>query len=349
MRYFALGLLLWSLPLSVQAETKIEIGYHAPTDLFLLMDGVTGWYFNDSSYHTYWKDRFGWSAEDRRIAKRYKKYRDRTYDRSDQKKRSHLFATRLSVSSKADPLADHFINATSIRTALASLHKNTSARDAAMLRSFYAHFQPKWRRLLRESEAFVRQARSLDRDLKKLRTSAYLDRLSRFYKVDKELVLRVRLVWWPPIDRSSADFTGSTLFLRRHPQHHKQDTGWLGVIMHEVAHHLSAHQPLGQKQSLSKAFLDVCSVRTGSGNTLKILEEPLAVAWGQAAFVKYVLKKTPDPAQSWYSHTGVDVMGRLIWLHLDVMYETDATIADGIILDVARDCERLTSLKAGSP
>jgi len=346
MRYGLICLLLSSLPFSAQADTQIRIEYHAPSDLFQLMDGVTGWDFNDSSYRTYWKKRFGWSLEDRRIAKRYKKYRDRTYDKSDQKRRSHLFATRLSVSSKIDPLASHFTGATSISAALASLEKVASANDAAMLRGFYAHFQPKWRRLLRESEAFVRQARSLDRDLKKQRTNAYLDRLTRFYKVDKDLVFNVRFVWWPPIDRSSADISGQTLFLRRHPEHHKKDSGWLGVIMHEVAHHVSAHQSLNQKQTLSTAFLEVCSVKPKIGNTLKILEEPLAVAWGQAAFVKYVRRQSPDPAQSWYNHPFVDVMGRLTWLHLDAIYETDKTITDGIILDTAIDCERLIESQA---
>lgn len=342
MRCFLTCLLFLSLSFSGHAATKIEIEYHAPTDLFQLMDAATGWYFNDPAYHTYWKQQFGWSAEDRRIAKRYKRYRHRTYDKSDQKKRSHLFSSRLSVSSKIDPLANHFVNAATVGDALSSLEELGSAKDAAMLRSFYAHFRPSWQLLLKESSSFVQQARALDRDLKSLRLDTFLGRLANFYKVDKDLVFYVRFVWGPPIDRTRADIFGRTIFLHRHPVRHKDDTGWLGVIVHELAHHVSAHQSLSQKQGLSRDFLDICSVKTGLGNQLKVLEEPLAVAWGQAAFVKYGRKKRPDPANNWYSHPLIDVMGRLIWLHLDAIYKTDETITDGIILDVARDCKRLS-------
>jgi len=341
MRYCLLFLILSLLPPDATADTKIEIEYHAPTDLFQLMDAVTGWYFNDPSYRAYWKNRFGWSSDDRRISRRYKSYRNRTYDRSDQKNRSHIFATKLSTSQQLDPLAEHFVNAASIDEALSAFEDIASPRDAAMLRSFYDHFEENWRTLLRESAGFVGQAKTLDRELRQLQTDAYLNRLSSFFRVDEKLVFKARFVWWPPIDRTLADVSGQIFFLRRHPQKHKDSTGWLGVIMHEVAHHVSSQQTTSQKQTLSKAFLEVCPIKMGSGNTLKILEEPLAVAWGQAAFVKYVRNETPDPGSSWYSHPFVEIMGRLLWLHLDKAYETEETITDGILVDVAVDCERL--------
>lgn len=94
-----------------------------------------------------------------------------------------------------------------------------------------------------------------------------------------------------------------------------------------------------QKQALTRAFFERCPARADAAYDL--LEEPLAVAWGNAAFAKYGRGWPLDPAESWYWRALPDVMGRLLWPHVDALYGTDATIGDGLVDVAAGYCARL--------
>lgn len=250
MRHLLLSLLLLLLPSHASSGITIRAAYHPPADLFSLMDQTALWYpgFNDPAYRKAWSEQFGWSDEDEVLARRYKDYRKRTYGDPAQTDKGYraqqgIFAALSSYSPEADPLATHFIDAPTISDALSTLTAVASPEDARMLRSFYAHFEPKWRLLLIESEAFGSQVRALNDDLDGDRVDAYLARMSGFYRVDADLQFNVFFVWWPPIDRTLADIGGRTIFLRLNPIKHADKVGWAEIVMHETAHYLSAHQP----------------------------------------------------------------------------------------------------------
>lgn len=312
------------------------------------MDGVSLWYFNDPAYREAWTERFGWSGDDQAMAKRYKDYRDRTYndraetDKTYRAQQDGIFAARSSYSPKTDPLAEHFIASQTIPGALSSLETIASAEDAQMLRSFYEHFRPKWEILLKESEALVSQVTTLNDDLTDDQVDAYLVRMSGFYRVDTDLEFNALFVWWPPIDRTLADLSGQTIFLRLNPIKHADEGKWAEIVMHEAVHYISAHQPPEQKRALSEEFLKICPAKTE--NLYDLLEEPLAIAWGQAAFAKYGRGKPLDPSENWYRRPMPAMMGRLLWLNVDAIYETDATITDGLIRDAAGYCARLLDI-----
>ena len=347
MRFILIALLLAISGLPASAEIKVRAEYHAPTDLFALMDGVSGFLFNDPAYREYWTERFGWTREDQAITNRYNRYRDRTFNDQAQNNKAYraendgIFQARSSVSSDTDPLGEHFIASPSIAEALTNLENIASSDDAEMLRAFYSHFEPKWRAILEESAGYnVARAEALDQRLIGDRIDAYLERLTAFYGVEDDLEFKARYVWWPPINRSIADITGRTFFLRNHPENYPDQSGRAGIVMHEAVHYVSAHQPRAQKVALSEAFLEICPARV-RGTDYDLLEEPLATAWGDAAFNKYGRGEPLSPAKQWYRRALPDTMARLAWLHVDAIYNTDATINDGIVTEIAKHCAAL--------
>lgn len=144
-------------------------------------------------------------------------------------------------------------------------------------------------------------------------------------------------VWWPPLDRTAADISGRAFFIRSHPERHHNESGWSEIVMHEVTHYVSAHQAPEQKQALTKQFLDRCPADSRTG-FYDLLEEPIAVAWGNAAFAKYVRKQPLRYEDNWYWRPLAEVMGKLLWSYVDAVYDSDQTINDGLVPFAGEQC-----------
>lgn len=341
-------LLVVLLPQCASADITIRAQYHDPTNLFAIMDETAYWYpgFNNSEHRDAWAERFGWSNNDQAMADRYKHYRQRTFDDSDQtdadtrRQQDGIFVTRSSIAPEADPLAEHFFKSATIEGALSNLEAIMSADNANMLRTFYAHFRPKWQILLEESKAFVPQAHALNAELTNPDIASFLTRVGAFYRVDDDLEFTVRLVWWPPVRRTFAYAKGQTFLLYRHPEEHVGESDRADIAIHETVHYISAHQTPEQKRDLSDAYLDSCPV-TVAANQYDLLEEPLAIAWGQIAFTKYVRGDRLDLSKSLYNRALPDVLAKLFWLEIDAIYAADETITDGFIDRLAKHCAAL--------
>jgi hypothetical protein len=212
-----------------------------------------------------------------------------------------------------------------------------------MLRGFYAHFEPRWRQILAESVAFADRAATLGDELSGPEVRAYLRRVSDFYSVDIDREFNAFFVWWPPIGRTGADIGGRTFFIRSHPLRHAAEGGWSEIVMHEVIHYISAHQAPEQKQALTARYLETCPAQIDTGY-LQLLEEPLAVAFGNAAFAAFALGAPLAPQDNWYWMPTPSLMGRLLWDDVEQIYPTDATINDGIIDQAAEYCRKLLQI-----
>ena len=101
--------------------------------------------------------------------------------------------------------------AASVGAALASLEEMATPEDALLLRAFYNHFEPGWRKPLAERAAFADRAEAFRDELSGPRVSAYLRRVSDFFVVDIDRDFKAFFVWWPPIDRTGADVGGRVL------------------------------------------------------------------------------------------------------------------------------------------
>jgi hypothetical protein len=161
--------------------------------------------------------------------------------------------------------------------------------------------------------------------------------------VEIERDFNAYFVWWPPIDRTGADITGRTFFIRSHPVRHAEEGGWADIAMHEVIHYISAHQAPAQKQALTARFLETCPAQIDTG-FYQLLEEPLAVALGNAAFAAFARGQPLAPEDNWYWMPTPAILGRLLWDDVEKLYPTDATIEDGIVDQAASYCARLLQI-----
>ena len=334
--------LVRAAPLS--ATVSLKASYNETADLFSLMDNVSGWLpgFTDSAYREEWTRRFGWSQSDQEWADRYSEYRHRTYSDPSQgilpaTSPDGLFAPSAANTAKSDPLATFLLGQLSVTSALAQLRSVAAPADAAMLKGFYEHFAPKWRTILTESSTLAANAKVLHEQLNTPGAVAFVARVSRFYRVSVAGNFQALFVWSPPGPRSTAEVVAGRYFLIHVPPNQASSDNWDGVAMHELIHYISAHQPPEQKKMLTMQFLARCP-EANRPKALRLLEEPLAVAWGQAAYAKYARANPVNWNERWYAIPQVDLLGHLLWPTVDQLYNTDATIIDGIVDDAAKRC-----------
>lgn len=344
------ALLLFTAAVPVQPQVRLSVMYNDAADLFSLMDNVSGWLdgFTDPAYRSEWVQRFGWSAADQAWVVRYREYRLRTFVDDSQgldpaTSPDGIFAARSSNTAVSDPLAAFFMSQTNIRTALAGLDRSIAPKDAKMLRGFYAHFTPKWRVLLAESKPLVAKAAELDRTFDADRVTTFVARMSRFYGVAVDGRFTVFFTRFPPGKRSSAEVVAGEYVLLHSPPGADADMGWDMIVMHELAHYISARQSSQQKKALTARFFGRCQAPSAV-RRLWLLEEPLAVAWGQATYSAKVRDRPLDPKDNWYAIPWIDIVSRTIAPSLSAAYETNATIMDGIADEAADRCKDLTAI-----
>ena len=150
---------------------------------------------------------------------------------------------------------------------------------------------------------------------------------------------------FPSGTSSSAEVTaGRNVLLHSPTDWAVTDGDWDSIVMHELVHYISDRQPDDQKRRLSDRFLARCSIPE-QARRLWMLEEPLAVAIGQAAYSQEVLGEPLDPRSNWYSTPWIDLTGRTLVSSVLAALETGATIEQTTIVEEAADrCRSLTAI-----
>ena len=351
MRLLLLALVFLTAAAPVRAEVTLSVSYSETANLFSIMDNVSGWQegFTDPAYRAEWTKRFGWSAADQALADQYRDYRLRTMlddsqDLDPATSSNGIFASSTTNSVESDPLAAYLLGQPDIKTALKNLDKAMTAADAKLLRKFYAHFAPKWRILLAESQPLIDGAAQLNQVFDPAKINPFVERLSRFYNVKTDGGFTVFFTRYPPGPKSSAHVVAGRYFLLHSPSGTKiNPSDWDDVVMHELTHYISMRQPSQQKQALTKQFLAICPIPPGI-KPLWLLEEPLAVAWGQAAYSMKVRGRPLNPLSNWYTAPWIDNVSRTIAPSVIAGYDNAATINDGIVKEAANQCKNLTAI-----
>lgn len=346
-------LLLICGTMPANAKTTITVSYSAPADLYSIMDNVSGWLdgFVISAYREEWVRRFGWSADDQKWVDRYREYRTRTFlvdtpDPDPLTTPDGIFASRNENVAGADPLATYFLGRPTIENALATLGRFASPDDARMLKLFYRHFEPKWRILLSESPPLLAKARALQQHLDGAGTGSFVQRVGAFYRSRIDGEYKVFFVRYPPGKRSSAEPVGGNFILLHAPTAGAADEGdWDTIVMHELVHYISSRQPESQKRDLTKLFLSRCKLPDGA-KKLWLIEEPLAVAWGQTAYSAKVLSRPLDPSDNWYAIPWVNTVARTIAPSILKAYGGGGTLDSKIIDQAADRCNDLVAVAA---
>lgn len=343
-------LLALSTAFPAKAEVRLSISYSETANLFQITDNVALWLegFNDPRYRAEWITRFGWSDADQAWADRYAEYRRRTFSDPSQDQdvatSAHgLFPARVSIAAGTDPLADYLLDQPDVETALADLEAIMSKADARMLRRFYRHFEQKWRVLLDESAPLTSMATQLSGEMDAKEVDPFIRTISRFYGSEARGEFRVFFTRFPKGDGYSANIMSGNALLLNSPTDWTLDQGdWETIVAHEFAHYLSAQQSDAQKRALSDRFLKICPIPQGA-NRLWMIEEPLAVAVGQAAFSQMVLGETLDPRQNWYYVEWIDLVARTLAPSVVTAIAEGKTLEQSMIIEEAAErCRDLT-------
>ena len=348
-RILLLAIALLSISAPARAEVTVSVSYSETADLYSTMDNVSRWLegFTIPAYRDEWEQRFGWSASDQQWADRYAAFRRRMFIDDDgpldpRALPDGIFASREENTAGTDPLASYFLSQPDIAAALRHLKDAFPADDAKMLQGFYNHFEPGWRVLLSESSPLEARAADLQARLDGQNIAAFLARVNAFYRSDVDGPFTVLFTRRPPGRESSAEPLAGSFMLLHAPVAEEDTTYWDTIAIHELVHYISARQPQEQKQALTARFLDRCPLPVGA-KRLWLFEEPLAVAWGQAAYSAKVLGKPLRPDESWYAIPWVDIVSRTIAPAIIDGYDNDMHIED--VLDQTADrCNDLTAI-----
>ena len=346
-----LSLILCSVFLAqpVRAEVNVTVSYSEAADLYSTMDNVSGWLegYTWPEYRTEWSERFGWSAADQVWIDRYTEFRRRTFIedgrlRDPRNLPDGIFAPQGEGTSGSDPLAMYFLAQPNIKTALRNLDRAFTRSDARMLRGFYYHFASRWRVLLQDNEPLVNRANALQERMQNPEISHFIDTANAFYQSEVSGPFTVYFTRRPPGSESSAEPLAGNYILLHTSAEENEAEYWDTIVMHELVHFVSSRQRQEQKQTLTARFLNRCPLPKGA-KLLWLIEEPLAVAWGQAAYSAQVLHKPLDPLENWYGIPWVNIVSRTIAPTIITGYRSDLRIED--VIDQAADrCVDLTTI-----
>lgn len=335
-----------------KADLAFEVRHSQAMDVFILMDSVSDWRpgWTQKEYQTFWIDRFGpLSAEDQRFIDAYAAFRRRSYHDSEDALNDTaggpdgIFAKQSGLSATADPLAACFRSSTNAEAAISKLVAAFGQKDGDSLRGFYAHFQPKWQELLGSSQRLDRLAVGLQERLAAPAVAAYLDQAQRFYGTSVRGAYPVYVVWWPSPDFTAGKSRNGTLYLQINPLDLSEPAQLDSIILHEAAHFLSAHVAQSRKQELSRQFLHGCPIPENT-NFLAYLEEPLAIAVGNAGYAALVLHEPLESSKDWYSDPRSDLLAKLIWPEVLARLERSEAMPLETVLHVAAFCSQIRAV-----
>ncbi|MBT4760689.1 MAG: hypothetical protein HOO06_03230 [Bdellovibrionaceae bacterium] len=332
-----------ALSKTVNNSVKIDVLYSESADIFDLMDNVSNWWpgFTEVEYSKFWHKKFGIKKEDKLLFKKYTAIRQKYYHDPDQKPKSPLknrngfFSTLGSVN--ADPIAEAFYSSNSMQQGLKKLAQIINKKELQFFKKFYVHFKPNYSSLISKSpEQYSVAINKVRASLNKPGISEYFNNISQFYNIKSPLSYRVIYTWWPPLNRTNASPTGKYLVMRYNPSKH----GYLDdsdIVAHEIIHSISAQQKFKQKAELTNKFLNKCKVN-GLLKRYEILEEPLAVVFGQLIFNKKFEPKKFSLSSNLYRNMWVSSFARQIYLPLQKRFESGEKITDGFIEDASLIC-----------
>jgi hypothetical protein len=332
-----------------QGGLSLEVQHSPAMDLFVVMDSVSDWRpgWTQKEYQAFWTNRFGPpSRDDQEFLNEYAAFRRRTYHDPDESSSDTtagtdgIFAKRSGLIAGVDPLAVHFRSRADPEAAIATLPADFGVNDGRMLQGFYAHFRPEWEQVLAGTENLDRAAKALQDQVTGPAVSSYLDHVQRFYGVAVDGTYPVYIVWWPSADSTAGKARGGALYLQINPADRSGTAELTGIVFHEVAHFVSAHVEQTRKQNLSKEYLKNCAI-SPNANYLAYLEEPLAVAVGNAGYAHFVLHQPLDLSKDWYFDPRSDLLAKLIWPDVRSDLQAGRRMPLETIVETATFCGRI--------
>jgi hypothetical protein len=331
------------------AQIEIRVEYSKSADIFEFLDNVSNWWpgFTEEEYVKHWNRSVKSEPNDKGLFVKCARLREKYYNDPDQKEKDPLknkngfFSNSGSLD--ADPFADAFYSSNSLEEAFQKLEKLLSTQDMEFVKMFYEHFRSRSESLIvNDGKDFSGSIKLVNEKLKTSEITRYFEGVTKFYKVESGFKYRVLYTWWPPISRTNASPTGRYLIMRNHPIKHK-DRDDSDIVAHEIIHTISTGQSVAQKLKLTQEFLKSCPVQDKLKKLL-ILEEPMAVVFGQLIFVQKFNPNHFSTSENLYNNPWINTFSRLIFEPLKSRFEKGETINDGFIRDASKICVDLLAV-----
>lgn len=314
------------------------VSYREAANAFAIVDQISNWFPEklEPEYLAAWKARFGEPRLDGWVEVRKRNWHPGPEDESVLIGRAKL----------PDSLALAFYGEDKLDAALAKAETLIGAADTAVLRATFAQLRPQLDELLVESRAFGAIVPKLAAELDDPRASAFVDELTRFYRVGAIPQFKVEFVWFPPVDSSGASVVGDTLLLRYNPTKQLDDaTESADIALHEVTHFVSMHQSEEQKRALSKAFLAKCTKPPPDMQLARLFEEPMAVVH-QKMFLAQNAPQRFDRERPWYGDPYASVSAKMIYDSVAQAHAEHRVLDERIAFAAGRSCRELAAISA---
>ncbi len=317
-------------------EPFIKVVYREPANIFTIMDKTSLWnkVYCNKVYNDYWIDKIGLTKADQSIFKKYKKLRDKYFPIKDPEGPINLFVSIEFYD--RDVIGHAFYEAETMEEAYSKLSTFMTKEEVKFLREFYAQFEKRYAPLLEESKKLSALPKIFMADLNNKELDKYLKKVARFYNSRLGKKYTVLYTWFPLENQSAAFPEGEFMIMQCSPNMPIDRIPGADIVVHEIIHTISVHQPLEQKLQLSEIFL-----RKFKGldkfpgyDRLRILEEPLAVVFGQALYLK---KFKPELYQKekyqmiWYNYPWVSTMAQLLEPILEEAFDRGDVLSPDLI------------------
>ncbi|MBY0462263.1 MAG: hypothetical protein K2Q34_03675 [Alphaproteobacteria bacterium] len=323
----------------------IKIVYREPANIFNLMDNVSLWYkdFCKKEYNTYWKEKIGLTQKDQDIFRKYKKLRQKYYGHDAKKSKDSevLFTSIEGLGS--DHIGQVFYGAETMEEAYSKLSNFMTENEIKFLREFYAHFEKRYASILEESKKLVVPIKAFTSHLNDKKLDEYLRKITHFFNASLGKQYTVLYTWFPLKDESSAFPEGEFVVMQCAPDISVDRMPGPDIVLYSLIHNILAHQSLEQKQHLSEVFLKKFK-GLGKIERLKIMQEPLAVVFGQILYLKKfnpVLYQNQKYYMNWYNHVWVNVLAKLLAPLLEEAYDKGEIISSTLVETMSDIAEEL--------
>ncbi len=335
--------LVMGVSLKMGTDFSIKVAHKETANVFTVMDQASEWKkdFCKVSYKNYWREKYPLSKEDKNYFAQYKKLREKYFVNPESnvtdvtKAKSGLFVETEALTE--DPLGKIFYSSETLEEAFNKLSGLLTPDEVKFLQEFYQHFEKKYQPILEESKKLVKVAKDFSAPMQDQKLVSYLKKVALFYQSKLGENYTVLYVWAPLGKETNAFPVGDFLIMQCHPDTPIEKVPGPDVIVHEIIHTISARQSQEQKQMMTKVFLEKFK-GAGKVEKLKILEEPLAVVWGQALYLKKFnpsLYKQENYKMIWYNHPWVNVYAQLLAPLMEEVYQSGETINAGLIETMA--------------
>lgn len=325
-------ILILVLPFSVFSKS---IMYSEATDVFEIIDQVSRWHPSiPSTMQKMWRSSFEKSEHFENEFEEYAKIRKKYYKEPYPTKNDVFGPTKIANSS----FSNAFYHNKSVGKAMAKLKKKLKKDEYDFLVKFLKKLMKPISTFVKESTAFNKQTKDMEREWKKSKAAATFKKLLKFVGLKANTKVLMRPVWWPSSERPTVDVRGNVVLLRFHPLEQK-DFWDPKLVLESLTSELLANLSPNSRENMTKIFKKQCDEKS------HLLKKSLVQLWSRVYFSKLNHKKKFTLYRIWSEDPFIDVYLKLLFPLLEENLKNKGTLEGKFIDQSAALCAQLIALR----